>query len=243
MKYYSIHFTLNPIFRGSNDYIKNYNIKIPDNKLFWEEPKFIGNVNNEEINFKPYLVDIELFANSKMNDLIMEGGPIPRKLIVSEKLKSILEKHRKTGMQFFNINIIKKNKIFNNYWILNMHEKNYEVIDFEKTKFYETKNTFELNKELKINSLKELIQVMKKIESKGYPYGFLIGEIILSNIIAFDFFILTNIEGGIRYVVSEKLKNDIENERCEGLEFKPLEISLQDWYHNGKRDEIYGKSW
>jgi len=84
MKYYNIHFTLNSKIRGSNDYIKNYKLDIPNEKLFWEESKFIGNINYEKIDFKPYLLDIELFTSSKINDLIMSGGPISNKLVVVE---------------------------------------------------------------------------------------------------------------------------------------------------------------
>ena len=34
MKYFKIQFTLNPKFRGSNDYIKDYVLHIPNDKLF-----------------------------------------------------------------------------------------------------------------------------------------------------------------------------------------------------------------
>jgi hypothetical protein len=244
MKYYSIHFTLNPKFRGSNDYIKNYKIKIPNNKLYLEEPKFIGNINNEKIKFNPYLLDIELYETSKINDLIMDGGPVSLKLIVSDKLKTLLEKYRKTGMQYFNINIIKKNQVFDNYWILNFFETNYEVLDFQKSRFYETENIFTLKKEIEINSLTELIQVKKDIELKGYPYGFIIDKLIFNDNVVLDFFVLTNVEGGIKYITSETLKEEIEKENITGIEFRPIEILLQDWLkRDGPRDQIYGRSW
>ena len=84
MKYYSIHFTLNPKLRGSNDYIKDYKLNIPNNKMFWEEPRFIGSVNYEKIDFTPYLLDIELYASAKINDLIADGGPISGKPVKVE---------------------------------------------------------------------------------------------------------------------------------------------------------------
>lgn len=242
MNYYSIQFTLNPKLRGSNEYVKKYHIKIPNDKLFWEEPKFIGNIYNEKVDFKPYLTDIELFVNSKINDLIMDGGPITKKMIVSGKLKSILEKYRSSGMQFYNINIIQKNNIFKDYWILNMYETNFEVIDFIKSEFYETENVFNLIKKIDIKSIDEFLKFKSEIELKDYPYGFIISKIALKDDITLDFFSLLYVECGIKYVVSEKLKQEIEDAGCTGIEFQPIEMKLTEWLQGGEREKVYGKS-
>lgn len=242
MNYYSIQFTLNPKIKGSNEYVKKYDIKIPSGKLFWEEPKFIGNIHNEKIDFEPYLLDIELFANSKINDLIMDGGPITKKMVVSGKLKTILEKYKSSSMQFYNINIIQKNNTFKDHWILNMYETNFEVIDFINSVFYETENIFKYTNEIKINSIDEFIKVKNDIEVKGYPYGFIIDRIKLKDNITSDFFTLLHVEGGIKYIVSEKLKQEIEDAGCTGIEFQPIELSINEWLHDGHREKIYGKA-
>lgn len=42
-------------------------------------------------------------------------------------------------------------------------------------------------------------------------------------------------------VESEKLKNEIEKQEITGIEFKPIEVSLNDWLgSNGLREKIYG---
>lgn len=240
MDYYSIQFTLNSKLKGSNEYVKKYNIKIPNDKLFWEEPKFIGNIYNEKINFEPYLLDIELFASSKVNDLIIDSGPVTKKLVVSGKLKKILEKYRKTGMQFFNINIFQKNKNFSDFWILNMYEINNEFIDFKNSVFYETENVFKYTKQIAINSFEEFMKFKSEIEEKGYPYGFIIDRVKLKDNITSDFFALLYVEGGIKYIVSEKLKKEIE-EYCVGIEFMPIEMRMTEWLQGGEREKIYGK--
>ena len=242
MKHYILNFTLNSNCRGSNDYVKNYKLKIPNDKLFYEEPRFIGSIYNEKINFHPYLLDIELYPKSKINDLILDGGPISTKLIVSGKLKLILENYRKTGMQFFNINVLKKDNIYNDYWILNIYEKSFEAINFEKSEIYKTFNTFNLLEKLEINSLKEFLQIKNEIELLGYPNGIFIKKIEICNEIELDFYILTNIEGGVKYIVSENLKKEIEDASCTGIEFQPIELSLNEWLMpGGEREKKYGK--
>lgn len=246
MKYYKINFTLSTKVRGNSDYIKDYKLKIPTNKLFWEEPKFIGSVRNEKIDFEPYLLDVELFPNSKLNDLIMDGGPISTKLIISGKLKSILEDYRKTGMQFFNINILRKNEIFSDYWLLNMYEFNQEFIDFLKCKiiYQEKAADFEASylvneKVVFISNQHEFYELIKKSRINDEVVWI---EKLASYNINEDFFILKYVNGGIGYFVSENLKKEIEVAGCTGIEFQPIELSYNEWTApGGEREKIYGK--
>lgn len=248
MKYYRLNFSLSTKVRGNNEYVKKYSLKIPNDKMYWEEPKFIGSVRNEKIEFQPYLLDIELFPNSKINDLIMDGGPISTKLIISGKLKSILEDYRKTktGMQFFNINILKKHEVFSDYWILNMYEFNQEFIDFSKCKIIYRKkdDDFEVtfsakNVEIEVNNIKEFNDYTEKAKEKLETIT--IEKLSLKNNISEDFFILKYVFGGVGYYVSEKLKQEIEDASCTGIEFQPIELSYNEWTaQGGEREKIYG---
>ncbi|AZI22995.1 hypothetical protein EIH07_08075 [Chryseobacterium taklimakanense] len=247
MNYYKIYFTLDSKVRGNRDYIKDYELKIPPTNLFfWENPQFIGNIFNQKVNFEPYLLEIELFKNSKINDLIMEGGPIATKLIVSSKLKLILENNRKTGMQFFNINVVREKEIYNNYWILNMYEINQEFIDYKNSiiKYEKKADDYESSFNTKlilldINTLKEFNKY-KEIAEKNLEI-IEIERLALNTIsINEDFFALKYVEGGIGYFVSETLKQEIEKSGCIGLEFQPSYLSLNEWLIN-EREKIYGK--
>jgi hypothetical protein len=246
MKYYRLNFTLSTKVRGNNDYIKQSHIKIPNDKMYWEEPKFIGSVRNEKIEFQPYLLDIELFSNSKINDLIMDGGPISTKLTISGKLKSILEDYRKKGMQFFNINIIQKKEIYNNYWILNMYEFNQEFIDFSKCKiiYQEKAVDFEVSylvneKVIFINNQNEFYKFIEKTKINNEVVW--IEKLVLNNVNE-DFFMLKYVFGGVGYYVSEKLKQKIEDAGSTGIEFQPVELSYNEWTApGGEREKIYGK--
>ena len=242
MNYYCLQFTLNPKLRGSDRYVKNYKINIPNEKLFWEEPRFIGNINHEKIDFEPFLADLELFSSSKLNDLIIDSGPVTKKLIVSNKLKSILEKFRKSGMQFFNVKVFHKNNVFNNFWILNMYQTDMNFIDFGNSVFFETENVFKYKNEIKINSFEEFIMFKNDIENKGFPHGFIIDRIKLKENTTSDFFCLQYVEGGVKYIVSEKLKKEIEDCGCTGIEFMPIEMKMTEWLQGGEREKLYGKA-
>jgi hypothetical protein len=247
MKYYRLNFTLSTKVRGNSEFIKKYSLKIPNDNMFWEEPKFLGNIRNEKIEFQPYILDIELFSNAKIHDLIMGGGPISTKLTISGKLKSILEDFRKTGMQFFNINVLRKNEVFSDYWILNMYEFNQEVIDFSKCKiiYQEKPADFEVSylvneKDVTINNEDEFNEFIKKTRRNDEIVW--IEKLVINNINE-DFFILKYVNGGIGYFVSENLKHEIEDAGCTGVEFQPIELSYNEWTaHGGEREKVYGKA-
>ena len=70
-----------------------------------------------------------------------------------------------------------------------------------------------------------------------------VNNIYLNDNINEDFFMLRYVEGGVKYIVSEKLKKEIEDAGCTGIEFQPVELSQNEWLMpNGEREKIYGKS-
>lgn len=247
MSYYRIHFTLNPKLRGSNEYIKDYELLIPDKKIFWEEPKFIGNIFNEKIEFEPYLLNIVLNSKSKLHDLILDGGPISLKYIFSSRLKDIIEEIRITGIQFFQINVIHNLNKYNNYWILNMYQFNQEYIDLsnsiiiheKKSDDFDTSyNVEEVN--VKFNNLIEFNNYRQKVIKNEESIQ--IKKIGILKDVKEDFFALNFVEGGIGYYVSEKLKMTIEDAGCTGIEFQPIELSYNEWTApKGEREKNYGK--
>lgn len=239
MNYYSINFTLDSKIRGSNNYIKDYKLKIPNSKLYWEEPLFVGNIFDVKINFEPYLLDVVLFPQSNLLDLIMDGGPISGKLIISDKLKKILQTSRNSGLQFFKINVIHKANTYN-YWLLNMYESNQEFIDFEASKV-----SVRIKKSgggtnivnIKVSSLIDFIDVVNIHKEKMEIVS--LDKIYIKKEVKEDFFLLKYPN---KYVISETLREKIEQENCTGLEFQPLNLSYDEWTSSGgEREKIYGK--
>lgn len=57
-----------------------------------------------------------------------------------------------------------------------------------------------------------------------------------------DFFSLRYAEDAHKGIISERLKNELLENKVSGIEFKPLELSLNEWLHCGEREKIYGKT-
>jgi len=243
MKYYKLQFTLNSKYYGSkNGYVKDYNHK---SSIY--DPKYIGRIRHEKIDFIPYLLDIELFGNSKIADLIESGGQVSTKLILSDKLKSIIEKHRKTGMQFFNINILQKKDIHTNYWILNMYEFNLEFINFKDCLVYHEKKSDDYDTSYKTENIiikpKSYIEFLTYREKAQEKMEIIkIEKLSILDSISENFFMLKHVNGGVGYFVSETLKDEIEDAGCTGIEFQPVELSYNEWTApGGVREQVYGK--
>ncbi|ERJ58688.1 imm11 family protein [Sphingobacterium paucimobilis] len=244
MNYYAIWFTSNPKIRGTNDYIKKYHLKIADGNLFWQEPRFIGNVHLEKIDFEPILLGIELYAKSKINDLLIPGGPIAHQLVISGKLKAILEQYRISGMQFFNVPVIKSDQLYDDFWLLNMYETDMDFIDVKASKVVLTKRNPDGLSYLEEVHFESLAEFMDELTGKDLEGKLRFENLKIKESVQEDFFLVRYVEGGNKYIVSEKLKATIEDSGCTGLEFQPIELSFNEWVvQDGEREKIYGRSW
>lgn len=238
MQYYVIRPSLNKKILGHYPQVKDvkYNCHV------WDEPKFVEHLYFKKANFEPITANAILYASSKVTDLIDVGAMgFAKKLLVSGKLKEIINKHRSSGLQFFRSGVYKKNDFIEDFWILNVFEINMEMIDFKNSQIFKTKNVFNKISQININNISEYNNIKKNIDKEGYPYGLLIEKLKISFDQYLDFFALIHVEGGAKYIVSEKLKKEIENQECTGIEFMPVEMRLTEWLGE-KREKVYGKS-
>ncbi len=83
---------------------------------------------------------------------------------------------------------------------------------------------------------------LSMIETMKYPKILYLKNISFIELMNLDYFFLRNFEGIGNGIVSENLKIEIEKQGITGIEFKPIEISLNDWFgSNGLREKIYGR--
>jgi hypothetical protein len=237
---------MNSKIRGTKgEYTKEYIYRIPEteSRFYWEVPKFIGNIWDRKIDFIPYSVD--LLITGRPLDLVETGGPLSLKLLISSKLKAILQAYRRSGFQCFPFNVLKDNIVYPDYWTLHFFEFDQEFIDFQETMFlyekqkedYATSYLTQKNK-IRFNSEEDFYEHKKITSKKGE--GTFIVNLKLKDSLDEDFFALKDVEGGIGYFVSETLKNEIENAGCTGIEFQPSELSYNEWVvKGGPRDQVY----
>jgi len=240
MKFYAINPSINKKVTGHYPQTKT----VIQNCDVWNEPKFIGQVFFQKIDFEPITANAVLFDKSKLTDLIyVVGMGFTKKLLVSTRLKLLIEGYRKTGLQFFASDILYKGQCVKDYWVLNVYEINMELIDFNKSTFASRQSKHGGGTYLENVDIKSLDDFNEKLkQEENYEQLFLHKIKIVENTNQ-DFFTLLHVEGGVKYVVSEKLKKEIEDAGCTGIEFQPVELSLNEWLQDGgEREKIYGKA-
>jgi hypothetical protein len=91
---------------------------------------------------------------------------------------------------------------------------------------------------IQVNTLEEFLSAIDFHKEKMEIVT--IDKIFLKNQANEDFFMLIN---GVKMIVSERLKKEIEDAGCTGIEFQPIELSLNEWLMpGGVREKVYGKS-
>ncbi|CAA7196975.1 imm11 family protein [Chryseobacterium potabilaquae] len=164
-------------------------------------------------------------------------------LQISSKLKSIIEKYTSEGIQYFRNTVLHNDLEYSNYWLLHPYQFDQEYIDFGKSEVIHQQKKKEggtVPVSVMVSSMEDFTYLSEKAREKNEMMN--IEKLSLKeNIIIKDFFVLRHVSGGMFYV-SEKLKKEIEEAGCTGLEFKPSYLSYNEWMApNGERDKIYGK--
>jgi hypothetical protein len=211
MRYYQIKYVLGEIvgrtFPQSQQVVSNIPISAP-NHLFSSGRKLEHNV---------YIPDSKIESNAKVTDLI-SSSPIVLQLIISDKLKNLIQNSREDGLQFFPTKLIHKRKVVVNYWILNAFERDYHYINFEKSKILIKNNIQNTSKAVDLKTLDSFKMALMTIK---YPEYLRIEKLYLIDGIKPDLLIIDRTIGMFFYF-SEKLKIEIENAGCTGIEFLPI---------------------
>lgn len=159
---------------------------------------------------------------AKLTDLI-SGAAIGSgmQLMISGKLKDLLYKYNQTDLQYFPMTVIYKQIELKGYWITNPYHFKMEVINF-KDSIIEVYGQGNIKiRDVQINDLEDFDMARKKIK---LPHGLGIKTLVLKENIPYDFFVLSWVQGGVDYFVSERLKYEIEDAGCTGMVFtKPEE--------------------
>lgn len=234
MEFYSINSSSNKKVLGNYPQVKGER----HNCHVWDNEKFIDRLEFKKIKFKPITSNAILYSKSNLTDLVnISGIGFGRKLLVSGKLKSIIDLYNKDSLTFYESNLIQDGKEITDYWLTHPIRSSLDFIDFRKSKVFLIKNYSDIIDELKVTSLEEFLKEKAKVE---YPFSLIIKNVNIKKNSNNDFFILTDISGGVKYVVSKKVKNEIQNKNCTGIEFQPINIELNEWLSSVDRIEKYG---
>lgn len=238
-KYFAIEYGRNETLVGKIPQVKDFkhNCNVSDNSDFIDKFPF------KKIEGSPILSIPILYPITKQTDIIDTYSNVGfsfGSLVISNKLKEILDQFNCYGFQFFPTYIIQDGSTYSNYWQTHICEMPFEYIDFKKTKALilniETRKI--VTESVEISYAEEFLSIVNSLE---YPKSISLKDISFEDKMDLDLFFIRFFENSGRGIVSEKLKNEIEKQECTGIEFRPIELSLQEWYHNGERERVYGK--
>ncbi len=239
MKFYVLRSSGNKKIIGHYPQVKTvqHNCHVSDN------PNFIDSFPFKKIEGNPILSNAVLYSKSKQTDLIKTSsiGFSYGSLLISDKLKNILEQFNCFGVQFFPTYILHKDKKIDEYWQTHIYDIPYDIIDFKNTDLL-LKDRDENRKPVQ-NYLERVNkeEFLSMVETIKYPKMLYLKNVSFVEHMNLDYFFFRNFEGASLGITSERLKNEIEKQEISGIEFKPIKISLNDWLgSNGMREKIYG---
>ena len=165
----------------------------------------------KRINYKPDLSSIKIPEKTKLTDLISCSLGPGNDLVVSERLKNILNESKSSQYQIFETLLNKKNERFKYWWI-------HFIYDLEKTVDFEASTLFHANKSLnkKVKSIKNYSEYLEFYDNED-TFGLVRTTNTVLKHEPLDFFIVGQFNQ-TRYV-SEKLMNRINSEGITGIEF------------------------
>ncbi len=160
-----------------------------------------------------YIPELILHQQAKATDLV-SSAILTNYLIISDKLKRILEQHKLTGIQFAPVTVITKDGNLK-YWVVNPYEFGYEHIDFENSEVIKAGTGGGSLGTLEIKSDKGF-EVAKESITGGSVW---IRRLVLKSEISSDLFYIDKSEEG-NFFASARLKDSIEASRCTGITFE-----------------------
>ena len=150
--------------------------------------------------------------DAKLSDLLSTTATW--RLVMSTKLKVILEKYIKEGQcQFLEMNVHYLSEV-NQYWILNPLHFNMELIDFSNSEIWLCGAGNTKIKKLEVNNITDF---EKKSDTFNMPERVSITSVSFVSDITPDFIQLRNAPS--MFYVSETLRNELIKQGCTGISF------------------------
>lgn len=237
MKYYIIQRSLDTGIMGFLPQVKT----VITNCHIWDEPKFIQHHAFQKVDFDPFLAFPVLEKKANLTDLISHGGMgLHTNLVASDILKTIFYRESKEDFQYFPISVF-HHGIEYSYWLIHPTKIEYDMVDFEKSEVWLMEHTFNEVERLAVRTVEDFLREKERITALGYPYSIRLTKFTLKES-GKDFFVISGIEGGFQFFVSETLKQEIDAANCTGIEFMPATLTFNEWaIRGGLREQIYGK--
>lgn len=215
MDFYKIKDSVNTKIVGTFPQANDSKSILTESEINIIEKGYLNRISDNNVKFPTIILQ----KKSKITDLISVSYLwYSGRLLISLKLKSILNKFKQDNFQFFPTTIINKSVEEDNYWVVNPCGINYKIIDYPKC-IISRKNLFDYTQKeaIKINSAEEF-EGLITAKDKEIFWSYSFEKLVLKPNTP-DFFFLTGING-LGYCVSKIVKEEIEIAGCTGIEFE-----------------------
>jgi hypothetical protein len=159
--------------------------------------------------------------STKITDLMSCGSVgFSSRLLISDRLKIILEKNSQLGFQYFGTNVLDySGKKEYGYWLLNSYVFFPEYIEFDKAVLFLDSLGIMKGERVYCDSFEDF-EYKTKLHA---PRGIYIENYTLNKeLVEYDFFTVNYVAGVIHWIVSENLKNEIEAAGCTGIDYEEV---------------------
>lgn len=207
----------------------------------WNEKRFTQSIDFEKINFEPIVAKPILRNGAKKIDYFQPSiVGFQFKPIISTKLYGIIKKFENLDLQFFPCQIIHKNLIYTDYYISIPTAIRMDYVDYSNSTITERRidENGLIEKLLLSFSSSEHFLNFKNLDKNRDVY---ISKLAVLPTVKRDFFCLKYTDGGVRFIVSERLMVEIETSKITGIEFQPLSCPFDEWLNSDERAKTYGK--
>ena len=190
------------------------------------DPKFIDRVFLEKARFDPITASAFLDPRANLTDLISTSGMgFTMKFLMSAKLRSLFEKYRNGGVEFFRSPVIYRDKIHDNYWVMSVFKSDEGLLDFSRCNVLLRSRKEEGGTEFSQVDIRDYDDFKEKKKIFALESGFLFVEnpVFVESSMN-DIYILRIVSCGIGYFVSKKFKNTLLAHGVDGVDFQEIEV-------------------
>jgi hypothetical protein len=172
---------------------------------------------------------VKLLKKAKLTDFV---SSILSLLLVSTKLKDIIEQHNTFGYEWLPTSLVRKDEEYGNYWLANQYQPYTEALDLTASKFanFDAMIRQPVLEGLVFDTAAELNEAYENnylaASARGMQHTPLLNTyIVIKENIEMDFFFLRNTAStSFTHCVSERLRQKIEQEKCTGIIFIELNV-------------------
>lgn len=217
-------------------YLHNCNVKTEEN--------FIDNFFLKRLPQDCIVSDVMLDKKSYLTHFLNNAGSIGFKgaLIVNKDIIDLWSNYRIKSIEFQEIKVFQESSI-HFYYVTHPYYLDHSMIDFEKSEFMLIQRDYPPKiKKIKIKDLNDFQLKSEKFNGSVDNTIFQMTRLFVNDQFSeYDLFIMNKMGSGINYVVSERLKTAMEKVGVTSMNYRPTEITEQEWMaDSNERFQRYG---